>query len=213
MKKFLTVMCVIALSLWAIVVVSSILMKEGVRLAWHFDEWFLLAALLTTSVCAVLMAAQQSKGNRWWAKLMGWVLGIVVAAGCLVIMFGTIVFGDRRMWHNKDYVVYAEYGGFFEPDIYKLYRHTGFVDRRLCTLDNGGLVRQYVMGDDNWQRVWNVDYTIYEDKNLILCEADVNPGWIDEKDTLHMTFFHRLDNGARIDDAATDSLLTMVGRK
>ena len=45
---------------------------------------------------------------------------------------------DEKIWSSKDYVVYSEYDGFFDPNMFVLYKRDGLVDRRMYRLSDIG---------------------------------------------------------------------------
>lgn len=118
---------------------------------------------------------------------------------CCVVLFLAGIRDDRKIWGNKEYVVWDEYGGFGDPSLFVLYKRDCLIDRRL-----------YIFRIDGWQ-VKNADYTIYEDLDLMKEEADVSP--FESDSVYHTTVFYRLSNGELYDETQNDSLFELIKGK
>jgi hypothetical protein len=214
MKKATTIRRIIgitALVLWVVVIVSRCFFLFGnrYRLVWQLDNWAFLFAPILTLVYAVMLTIHISRGKHWAVKLSEWLGCTLFVLLCLVEFFIAGVKLNYKVWGDKDYVVYSEYGGFSDPDVYVMYKRCGIVDHHMYTLDFYSYNPPYVLGDDNMGGINSAEYVIYEDLNLIQCDAVVRDN-MNEDSTFHATIFYRLDNGHRYNESQNDSLFALI---
>lgn len=198
-----------ALVMWVVAVVPLVCFGHGDHWVWHLDSWAFFVAPILTAIYAVMLVAHFAKGKHRTAKLaagFGSILLIIVFSVFAIVKIGNL---DHKVWGNNEYAVYNEFGGFFAPDSYVLYKRNGLIDRYQSVFWDDILGQPYILGDDNYYRVWDADYTIYKDLNLIKCEADINPGF-HPNDTTHLQLFYRFNNGQRYADSLSDSLITLI---
>ena len=133
--------------------------------------------------------------------MLEWFVFGVVAIVCVAVFIITGANLNYKMWSNKNYVVYDEFGDFSTPAVYVLYKRNGMVDDRLRFLRLGGW--RY----NGWHEIEKVEYNIYEQLDLIKEEADVS---IDGDSTYHLTTFYPLSRENEYEQSQNDSLLKLV---
>ena len=190
-----------AVLLWVIGIVPKIILGDRCRLVWQLDNWALFFAPIFTLVYAIMLTIHIAKGKRWTTKLLEWSVFGVVAIVCIAVFIITGANLNYKMWGNKDYVVYDEFGDFAAPAVYVLYKRNGIVDNRLHFLRLGG------WRDNGWHSIEKVEYSIYEPLDLIKEEADVS---IDGDNTYHLTTFYPLSYEKEYDQSQNDSLLKLI---
>lgn len=201
MTKIRRILGITTVMLWVIGIVPKIILGNNCRLVWQLDNWALFFAPVFTLVYAVLLTLYFAKGKRWTIKLLEWFVFGVVAIVCVAVFIITGTNLNYKMWGNKDYVVYDEFGDFSTPSVYVLYKRNGIVDDRLRFLRLGGW--RY----NGWQAIEKVEYNIYEQIDLIKEEADVS---IDGDSTYHLTTFYPLSYENEYDQSQNDSLLKLI---
>lgn len=211
-KTIRRIIGITALVLWgvAIVFVFYFVLGHSYRIVWRLDQWAFLFAPLLTLVYAVMLTIRISKGKHWAVKLLEWFGCTLVILLCLFIFIVAGAFLEYKVWGNKDYVVYSEWGGIADPDVYVLYKRNGILDYRLHILDFENYENPpFVLGDDNLGGIKSAEYLIYEDLNLIQCDAVVRD-YTNEDHTFNATIFYRLDNGHRYNESQNDSLFALI---
>ena len=204
MKKITKIRRILGITvvmLWVIGIVPKIIFGNSCRLVWQLDNWALFFAPVFTLVYAILLTLYFAKGKRWTIKLLEWFVFGVVAIICVAFFIITGVNLNYKKWGNKDYVVYDEFGGFSEPAVYVLYKRNGIVDDRLRYLRLG------VWRCNGRHAIEKVEYSIYEQLDLIKEEADVS---IDGDSTYHLTTFYPLSYEKEYDQNQNDSLLKLI---
>ena len=190
-----------ALVLWAIAVVPKIIFwHSSSRLVCQLDNWAAVFAPMLSIAYIIIATIHVTKGKHWGVKLLEWTICLAVTLLCVVILFFAGLRLDHKVWGNKEYVVYDEYGGFGDPSVYYLYERDGMIDSKLCCL-----------GGHCCNPIKNVGYTIYEPLDLIKEEADVETP--ESGDYEHITTFYRLSDGNPYEQSKNDSLWEVINRK
>lgn len=191
-----------ALVLW-MVAFSSALLNDGERVAYQMDYWATIFALILTPIYAVLLTIRLGKGMHWTIKLAEWIVcAIIVYVCCFVVFFAITMFvPDHRTWSNKDYVVYSEFAGFFEPKDIVLYRRDGLIDRKM-----------YCLRCEDMGQKEKVRYSIYDTLDLIKEEVVYN-SYFAEDSVCRDTIFYRLSDGKLYDDTVRNSLLSLINKQ
>lgn len=194
-KTIRRIIGITTLVLWVLAIVPKFACD---CLVWQLDNWALVFASVFTLAYAVMLTVQSSKGKPWYNKLLKWIGCIVVAFVCIFIFFWANVFRYVNIWHDRNYVVYSEWGGFTDPDVYVLYKRNGFENKRM-----------YIIGSDNFRQIKNIQFAVYEPLDLIESEFDVTAF---ESDSVysHDTVFYRLSNGQQYDQEQNDSLFALI---
>lgn len=201
MVKIRRIIGITIVMLWIIGIVPKIIHGDRCRLVWQLDNWALIFAPVFTLVYAILLTLYLAKGKRWTTKLLEWFVLGVVSIVCVAIFIITGANLNIKMWSNKDYVVYDEFGDFSTPAVFMLYKRNGIVDDKLRFLRLGG------WRNNGWHSIEKVEYNIYEPLDLIKEEADVS---IDGDSTYHLTTFYPLSYGNEYDQSQNDSLLKLI---
>lgn len=213
MKKTTTIRRIIgitALVLWVMAIVPQFFLGYNDRIFWRLDQWALWFAPVLTLVYAVMRTIYISKCKHWAVKILEWLGCTFIILLCLATFFWAGVLREYKVWGDKDYVVYSEWGGFADPDVYVLYKRNGILDRRLHILDFKDYDNPpFVLGDVNLGGIKSAEYSIYEDLNLIRCEAEVR-SCMKEDSLYHATVFYQFDNGRRYNESKNDSLFTLI---
>lgn len=186
--------------LWG-VVVCSLFLDEGVRIAFQLDGLAFGIALILTPICAVMLAIRIGRGKHWLVKTVIWISCAIVIYFCGMILYVStvILHSDHRAWSNKDYVVYSESNGFIDPDDLVLYRREGLIDRKMYRLrsDDWGYGQLKYIMDDSFDLIKEErEYTRYSGDSIY-----------------HETVFYRLSDGKRYAQEQSDSLLVLINSK
>ena len=188
-----------ALVMCAIAIVSRIILGDNARLVCQLDNWAMLIAPIFSIAYVIMLTIRIAKGRHWGVKLLEWVGCTILILIFIGAFFIAGVFHDYKIWSNKDYVVYDEFGGFMDPHVNALYKRNGIIDNRL-----------YIIGCWGWSRMQNVDYTIYESLDLLKEEADVSD--FPDSEMSHITQFYRLSNGHEYEQSQNDSLVALINQ-
>lgn len=213
-KTIRRIIGITALVLWGVVIASRCFFIFGnrYRLVWQLDNWAFLFAPILTLVYAAMLTIHISRGKHWAVKLSEWLVCTFVILLCLVMFFIAGANLNYKVWGNKDYVVYSEYGGFADPDVYVMYKRAGLVDKRMYILDFYSYNPPFVLGDDNYGGINDAEYVIHEGLNLIQCDAVVRD-YMNEDRTFHATIFYRLNNGQRYNESQNDSIFALINKQ
>jgi hypothetical protein len=137
-----------------------------------------------------MLTIHYSKGKHILWKITGWLGCIALVMACLFSLYVATFDHDEKIWSSKEYVVYSEYGGFIDPNIFVLYKRDGFIDRRMFSLGSSG-----------FGEVKGADYSMYYDYDLIKEEIDATG--FESDSVFHCTSFYRLSDGERFDQEKT----------
>ncbi|MBR3413383.1 MAG: hypothetical protein IKG81_11915 [Bacteroidales bacterium] len=201
-----------AITLWVFVIVSKValvLFGHGDRPIWQLDNWALLFAPILTMVFAIMTTSHISKGKHWAIKVMIWLGCTLVTLLCIATFFVAGAVMEYRIWGDKHYVVYSEWGGFTDPDVYVLYKRGILIDKRMYILDNEGLAFPFVLGDDNWGGLKKATFYVHDTIDLLECDAEIKSP-LKPDSTYHSTIFYQLHNGQRFEQDQNDSLLVLI---
>jgi hypothetical protein len=193
------------LVLWAFAIVPKILFVFRCKLAWQLDKWALILALILTSVYAIMLTIHLAKGKHWAIKLFEWLGCTIVVLACVSWFFLVFLndrYGfprynnlpERKVWGNKEYVVYCGYQSCF-ANPYALYKRHGVVDEFVC-----------MFGYHHWVQN-NTDYTMYESLDLMKEEFDRR---LICDSICHETMFYRLSDGYTYRQSQNDSLWGLI---
>ena len=198
MKKLVIFsMAIIAFVLLAISLVPLLFLEHGDRLVWQLSNWAWIFASLLIAIIGVMLTIHYSKGKHILWKITGWLGCIALVMACLISLYVATFEHDEKIWSSKDYVVYSEYRGFIDPNIFVLYKRDGFIDRRMFSLGSSG-----------FGEVKGADYSMYYDYDLIKEEIDATG--FESDSVFHCTSFYRLSDGERFDQEKNDSLLKLI---
>lgn len=202
--KIRRIIGITALVLWVIAIVPKIILDHNSRLVWQLDNWAFMIAPIFTIAYAVLLTIYIANGKHWAIKSLVWIGCGVISLVCIGVFFIAGVFQDYKIWGNKDYVVYDEFGGFGDPSVYVLYQRKGILDERMYIFRLG-------VWKSNGARneITSADYLFCEPLDLIKEETDVV---INNNDSAHITTFYRLSNGSEFDQSQNDSLLRLINK-
>lgn len=201
--KIRRIIGITALLLWVIAIVPKIILDYNGRLMWQLDKWAFMLAPVFSIAYAVMLTIHIAKGKRWTIKLLECIGCGVITLVCIGVFFIALILLDYRIWDNKDYVVYDEFGGFGDPSVYVLYQRNGIIEER-PTFIRFGVWRE----DGKNYKIKNADYTIYESFDLIKEEADIK--LVEDDSMLHETTFYRLSGGQRYEQNQNDSLWRLI---
>ena len=190
-------MAIIAFVLLAISLVPLLFLEHGDRLVWQLSNWAWIFASLLIAIIGVMLTIHYSKGKHILWKITGWLGCIALVMACLFSLYVATFDHDEKIWSSKEYVVYSEYGGFIDPNIFVLYKRDGFIDRRMFSLGSSG-----------FGEVKGADYSMYYDYDLIKEEIDATG--FESDSVFHCTSFYRLSDGERFDQEKNDSLLKLI---
>lgn len=206
MKTLRRIIGIVALVMWLVGVVSRVALGEDM-LVWQIDYWALILAPMFTLAYSIMLAVHILKGKHWAIKTLGGVVSSFVVLICLLLMFVIGLFIKYKVMSYKDYLVYAELGDFADPSVYVLYKRDGLFYRKLYDIDSdGSLTHGFVLGDDNFNETRKIDFFIYDDLDLMKCEADVRTTSSEN----HIISFYRFTDGYRYDKCFNDSLNALV---
>lgn len=190
-----------ALVLWG-VVIASMSLDEGVRIAYHLDGWAFGIASVLTPIYAVMLTIHSTRGRHWLIKTVTWISCAVILYFCgLLLYVSTFIPSDHRAWSNKNYVVYSGSSGWIDPDDLVLYRRDGLFDRKM-----------YRLRCEDWNYIENVKYTMFDTLNLIIETYTYSPHF--ESDSIcRDTVFYRLTDGRLYNRDKKDSLLNLINKQ
>ena len=198
MKKLVIFsMAIIAFVLLAISLVPLLFLEHGDRLVWQLSNWAWIFASLLIAIIGVMLTIHYSKGKHILWKITGWLGCIALVMACLISLYVATFEHDEKIWSSKDYVVYSEYRGFIDPNMFVLYKRDGLIDRRMFSL--GGI---------GFGELKGADYSMYDDFDLIKEEVDATG--FESDSVFHCTSFYRLSDGERFDQEKNDSLLKLI---
>lgn len=198
MKKLVIFsMAIIAFVLLAISLVPLLFLEHGNRLVWQLSNWSWIFASLLIAIIGVMLTIHYSKGKHILWKITGWLGCIALVMACLISLYVATFNHDEKIWSSKDYVVYSEYRGFIDPNMFVLYKRDGLIDRRMFSL-----------GDIGFGELKGADYSMYDDFDLIKEEVDATG--FESDSVFHCTSFYRLSDGERFDQEKNDSLLKLI---
>lgn len=198
MKKLVIFsMAIIAFVLLAISLVPLLFLEHGDRLVWQLSNWAWIFASLLIAIIGVMLTIHYSKGKHILWKITGWLGCIALVMACLISLYVATFEHDEKIWSSKDYVVYSEYRGFIDPNMFVLYKRDGLIDRRMFSL--GGI---------GFGELKGADYSMYDDFDLIKEEVDTTG--FESDSVFHCTSFYRLSDGERFDQEKNDSLLKLI---
>ena len=198
MKKLVIFsMAIIAFVLLAISLVPLLFLEHGDRLVWQLSNWAWIFASLLIAIIGVMLTIHYSKGKHILWKITGWFGCIALVMACLISLYIATFDHDEKIWSSKDYVVYSEYKGFIDPNMFVLYKRDGLIDRRMFSL-----------GSIGFGEVKGADYSMYDDFDLIKEEIDATG--FESDSVFHSTVFYRLSDGDRFEQEKNDSLLKVI---
>lgn len=198
MKKLVIFsMAIIALVLIGISFVPTLFLEHGDRLVWQMSNWSWICASLLIPIIGVLLTIYYSKGKHTLWKILGCLGCMAWVIACLLNLYIAMFNHDEKIWSSKEYVVYSEYGGFIDPNIFVLYKRDGLIDRRMFSLGSSG-----------FGEVREVDYSMYYDHDLIKEEIDATG--FESDSVFHCISFYRLSDGDRFEEEKNDSLLKLI---
>ena len=201
-KTIRRIIGITALVLWG-VVIASMSLDEGVRIAYHLDGWAFGIASVLTPIYAVMLTIHSTRGRHWLIKTVTWISCAVILFFCgLLLYVSTIIPSDHRAWSNKDYVVYSESKGWIDPDDLVLYRREGFIDRKM-----------YRLRCEGWRDCREeMKYTMYDTLDLI--KEEITYTLFSENDSIcRDTVFYRLTDGRLYNRDKKDSLLNLINKQ
>lgn len=190
-------MAIIAFVLLAISLVPLLFLEHGDRLVWQLSNWAWIFASLLIAIIGVMLTIHYSKGKHILWKITGWLGCIALVMACLFSLYVATFDHDEKIWSSKDYVVYSEYRGFIDPNMFVLYKRDGLIDRRMFSL-----------GSIGFGEVREVDYSMYYDHDLIKEEIDATG--FESDSVFHCISFYRLSDGNRFEEEKNDSLLKLI---
>ena len=190
-----------ALLLWLIAILPLLLLPNNERLVWQLDNWALIFAPVLTLVYAVLLTVRLAKGKHWAVKVGEWLACTVVALLCLVTLIFALVMHAPKVAESDSYVIYDEFGGLFDPDVYTVYRRDGLLIHMETSLAPCGLTSYMTDAAPT-----NEVLTIYDSLGLILHEGDIMFQGTPE----HRSIFFDLHSGERYDSSQNDSLFALI---
>ena len=206
MKTWRRIIGVAALVMWVVGVVSRATLGEDM-LVWQIDNWALELAPLLTLAYSIMLAVHILKGKHWAIKTLGGVVCSFVVLICLLLIVVIGPFLKIKVMSYKDYLVYDEWGDFADPSVYVMYKRDGLFNRKLYDIDSDRILTHgFVLGDDNFKETRKIDFFIYDDLDLMKCEADV----ITVSSENHIISFYRFTDGQRYDKSFNDSLNALV---
>lgn len=190
-----------ALLLWPLAILPPLLLPNFERLVWQIDNWALIFAPALTLVYAVLLTVRLAKGKHWAVKVGEWLACSVVALLCLVTLFFALVMHAPKVADSGNYVIYDEFGGIVDPNVYTVYRRDGLLNHRETSLAPCELT-SYTTDVAPTNEV----ITIYDSLGLILHEGDIMFQGTPE----HRSIFYDLHSGSRYDSSQNDSLFALI---
>ena len=196
-KSVMYGMALFALVLLSIVFVPTLFLENGDRLVWQLSNWAWILASMLIAIMGILMTIRFTKGKRILWKIMGWSCSILLSVACLISLFIAMAWHDEKIWSDEDYVVYSEYDGFIDPNMFVLYKRDGLVDRRMYYLNGIG-----------FDELKEADYSIYNESDLIKEEIDATE--FESSSVYHRTVFYRLSDGCQFKQEENDSLMKVI---
>ncbi len=196
-KSVMYGMALFALVLLGISFVPTLFLEDGDRLAWQLSNWAWILASMLIATMGILLAIRFTKGKRVLWKIMGWSCSILLSVACLISLFIAMAWHDEKIWSDEDYVVYSEYDGFIDPNMFVLYKRDGLVDRRMYYLNGIG-----------FDELKEADYSIYNESDLIKEEIDATE--FESSSVYHRTVFYRLSDGCQFKQEENDSLMKVI---
>ena len=196
-KSVMYGMALFALVLLSIVFVPTLFLENGDRLVWQLSNWAWILASMLIAIMGILMTIRFTKGKRVLWKIMGWSCSILLAVACLISLFIAMAWHDEKIWSDEDYVVYSEYDGFIDPNMFVLYKRDGLVDRRMYYLNGIG-----------FDELKEADYSMYNESDLIKEEIDATE--FESSSVYHRTVFYRLSDGCQFKQEENDSLMKVI---
>ena len=196
-KSVMYGMALFALVLMGISFVPTLFLEDGDRLAWQLSNWAWILASMLIATMGILLAIRFTKGKRVLWKIMGWSCSILLAVACLISLFIAMAWHDEKIWSDEDYVVYSEYDGFIDPNMFALYKRDGLVDRRMYYLNGIG-----------FDELKEADYSMYNEFDLIKEEIDATE--FESSSVYHRTVFYRLSDGCQFKQEENDSLMKVI---
>ena len=196
-KSVMYGMALFALVLLSIVFVPTLFLENGDRLVWQLSNWAWILASMLIAIMGILMTIRFTKGKRILWKIMGWSCSILLAVACLISLFIAMAWHDEKIWSDEDYVVYSEYDGFIDPNMFVLYKRDGLVDRRMYYLNGIG-----------FDELKEADYSMYNESDLIKEEIDATE--FESSSVYHRTVFYRLSDGCQFKQEENDSLMKVI---
>ena len=196
-KSVMYGMALFALVLVGISFVPTLFLEDGDRLAWQLSNWAWILASMLIATMGILLAIRFTKGKRVLWKIMSWSCSILLAVACLISLFIAMAWHDEKIWSDEDYVVYSEYDGFIDPNMFVLYKRDGLVDRRMYYLNGIG-----------FDELKEADYSMYNESDLIKEEIDATE--FESSSVYHRTVFYRLSDGCQFKQEENDSLMKVI---
>ena len=196
-KSVMYGMALFALVLVGISFVPTLFLEDGDRLAWQLSNWAWILASMLIATMGILLAIRFTKGKRVLWKIMSWSCSILLAVACLISLFIAMAWHDEKIWSDEDYVVYSEYDGFINPNMFVLYKRDGLVDRRMYYLNGIG-----------FDELKEADYSMYNESDLIKEEIDATE--FESSSVYHRTVFYRLSDGYQFKQEENDSLMKVI---
>ena len=196
-KSVMYGMALFALVLLGISFVPTLFLEDGDRLAWQLSNWAWILASMLIATMGILLAIRFTKGKRVLWKIMGWSCSILLVVACLISLFIAMAWHDEKIWSDEDYVVYSEYDGFIDPNMFVLYKRDGLVDRRMYYLNGIG-----------FDELKEADYSMYNESDLIKEEIDATE--FESSSVYHRTVFYRLSDGCQFKQEENDSLMKVI---
>ena len=196
-KSVMYGMALFALVLVGISFVPTLFLEDGDRLAWQLSNWAWILASMLIATMGILLAIRFTKGKRVLWKIMSWSCSILLAVACLISLFIAMAWHDEKIWSDEDYVVYSEYDGFIDPNMFVLYKRDGLVDRRMYYLNGIG-----------FDELKEADYSMYNESDLTKEEIDATE--FESSSVYHRTVFYRLSDGCQFKQEENDSLMKVI---
>ena len=196
-KSVMYGMALFALVLLGISFVPTLFLEDGDRLAWQLNNWAWILASMLIATMGILLAIRFTKGKRILWKIMGWSCSILLVVAYLISLFIAMAWHDEKIWSDEDYVVYSEYDGFIDPNMFVLYKRDGLVDRRMYYLNGIG-----------FDELKEADYSMYNESDLIKEEIDATE--FESSSVYHRTVFYRLSDGCQFKQEENDSLMKVI---
>ena len=190
-------MVILTLIVLCIAFVPTLFLDNGDRLLWQLSNKAWMLASMLIAIISILFTIHYTKGKHCLLKILIWPSCFVMAVGCLISLYIAMVKHDEKIWSDKEYVVYSEYGGFIDPNIFVLYKRDGLIDRRMFSLGSSG-----------FGELREVDYSMYYDHDLIKEEIDATG--FESDSVFHCISFYRLSDGDRFEEEKNDSLLKLI---
>ncbi|MCR5314153.1 MAG: hypothetical protein K6E54_11035 [Bacteroidaceae bacterium] len=198
MKKLVKFgIAILTLVLLGVSFLPTLFFEHGDRLVWQLGNWAWLFSSLLIAIIVVLLTIRYTKGKYILWKIMGWLCCIVLVIASFISLYIALLMHNERIWSSKEYVIYSEYRGFFDPNTFVLYKRDGFIDRRM-----------YILMDIGFGELKGIDYSFYNDLDLIKAEVDATE--FESDSVYHSTIFYRLSDGVPFEQEKNDSLLKVI---